>query len=80
MLHAYLEIITDPAHMLAELSLALFVDVLVVLGAYKWLFKGKILPRITKSVHADIDREHGIIHDEPVTYVQESLDNAGMKW
>ena len=54
-LHHYREIMTDPAHLAAEVSLMLLIDV---------LFLGLIWPLIRKAIrheHQIIDAEHGVV-------------------
>jgi hypothetical protein len=56
----YLQTQFDPAHLLSETGFTVVFD--VVLG---WLVWGKILkPRLVKSVHKEIDAEHGVNHEE----------------
>ncbi len=62
-LRHYAEIMTDPAHFLAELSFTVLVDVLGlgVLGA--------LLKRWVRREHRAIDAEHGVTHPEPAREV-----------
>ncbi|MFM6967774.1 MAG: hypothetical protein ACKOWN_02435 [Microbacteriaceae bacterium] len=58
-------IVTDPAHIVAELLWNVIFDVLVVTLLYGVLFKKVLLPRIRRDIHRAIDEEHGIEpHDE----------------
>lgn len=55
-LHHYLEILSDPAHLMAEVTLMLVVDV---------LFLGLIWPLLRKAIkreHLTIDAEHGVLN------------------
>lgn len=56
---AYLQILLDPAHLAAEVTLFLLLDV-VILG----LLWSKIAKRKLARAHAEIDEEHGYVHDE----------------
>lgn len=58
-------VFTDPAHALSELASAIIFDLVVIALLWGVLIKKVIIPRITKRVHAEIDREHGIDHDGP---------------
>jgi hypothetical protein len=50
----------DPAHLLSELGFTIVFDFVLL-----WLVWGKILkPRIMKQVHAELDAEHGITHED----------------
>ena len=59
--HEYLHIFLDPAHLSAEVTFTIMVDV---------LFLGLVLPFINKLInnkirreHKRIDAEHGVKHD-----------------
>lgn len=54
------EVFTDPAHILAEFASSLVWDVLVVLILLPLILKA--LARFKRSIHAEIDAEHGISH------------------
>jgi len=56
------DIFTDPRHIAAELGWTIIQDVLVLGLLYGFVFKKCILPKLTKRIHEDIDREHGIEH------------------
>ena len=56
--HHYIEIMSDPAHLLAEVSLMLLIDV---------LFLGMVWPLMKRAIHREhqiIDAEHGVEHEE----------------
>jgi len=56
----FIDVATDPAHILAELTFTLVFDGLVL-----FLLWGKIIkPRITKAVHQSIDADHNIVHTD----------------
>jgi len=57
-MHEYFHIVSDPAHMLAEVTNMILVDV---------IFLGLIWPIVKKAIkreHLKIDREHGVEHTE----------------
>ena len=56
------DIFTDPRHIAAELGWTVIQDVVVLWLLYGFVFKKCILPKLTKRIHADIDKEHGIEH------------------
>ncbi|QIN94085.1 hypothetical protein PP459_gp148 [Streptomyces phage Wakanda] len=58
--HHYVELLSDPAHLMVELTFILVID---------GLFLGLVWPLVKKSInkrveaeHAVLDREHGIKH------------------
>ena len=58
-------IVTDPAHIFAELLWNVIFDVIVVSLLYGEIFKRVLLPRLRRDIHRAIDEEHGIDpHDE----------------
>lgn len=60
----YWEIMSDPAHLAAEVSLMLLVDVLF-LGLIWPLIRAYVNRKIRKA-HRELDAEHGVTHD-PIT-------------
>ena len=54
----YLHVAFDPAHVFAELTFTLIFDFIFVATLFP-LIK-RTLSRFRKSLHAEIDREHGI--------------------
>jgi hypothetical protein len=76
----YAEIMTDPAHLLAEVSLMLLIDVLF-LGAVWPLVKGLVDRRVNRRVareHKVIDDEHGVQHDEGLAVRPVSASSRGL--
>ena len=61
-LHHYVEILSDPAHLAVELTLMLLVDV-ILLGIV-WPFVRRHIHRDIRAEHRQIDREHGVDHEE----------------
>lgn len=57
-------LLTDPAHLAFELVFSLVFDLIIVTLIYGVLIQKVIIPRLRKSIHAEIDREHGIEHKE----------------
>lgn len=58
----FLGLLTDPAHLAFELVFTLVFDLLVVTVLYGIIVKKIIIPRLRKSIHEEIDREHGVDH------------------
>jgi CxxC motif-containing protein (DUF1111 family) len=56
------DIFTDPNHIAAEIGWTVIQDVLILGLLYGFVFKKCILPKLTKKIHEDIDKEHGIEH------------------
>lgn len=59
----YWGLLTDPAHLLFELTFSLAFDILVVAVLWGILVKKVIIPRLRRDIHKEIDAEHGITHD-----------------
>lgn len=57
-------ILTDPAHMMAELVSSAVWDLVVITLLYQLLWKRWIAPKWTARIHKEIDTEHGVIHNE----------------
>lgn len=62
----FLALLTDPAHIAFEIFFTLVFDVLVVTVLYGIIVKKIIIPRLRKSIHEEIDREHGVEHEHSV--------------
>lgn len=62
-LHHYVEIMSDPAHLAAEISMMLLVDVLF-LGLI-WPIVRRFVDRRIHVEHQKIDQEHGVEHTAP---------------
>jgi hypothetical protein len=54
---------TDPAHIMAEVTITIIFAIfeLLFVGI---LWKRWLKPRITKTIHAEVDAEHGIEHHD----------------
>jgi hypothetical protein len=59
----WLEIATDPNHIIAELIWTAIFDGLFVWFLYGVVFKKYLLPKLRKDIHTEIDAEHGVTHD-----------------
>ena len=57
-------IFTSPGHIIAEVSWTIIQDVVIIWLLYGTVFKKIILPRLRKEIHAEIDEEHNISHDD----------------
>lgn len=57
------DIFTDPNHIAAEIGWTIVQDALILGLLYGFVFKKCILPKLTKKIHEDIDKEHGIEHE-----------------
>jgi len=58
------EIFSDLNHIKAELGWTLVQDVIIIGLLYNIVFKRLLVPRLKRQLHEEIDREHGITHDE----------------
>ena len=55
----YLHLLTDPAHLAYEITFTLVFDILVITFLYGVVLKKIIIPRLRRSIHAEIHAEHG---------------------
>ena len=62
---SFIDIATDPAHIIAELIFTFTIDFLIIAFIWGVVFKKLLLPALTKKVHEEIDVEHGYSHDSP---------------
>jgi hypothetical protein len=60
----YLEIVSDPAHGLAEITYSLVIDLLVFGLIWGTLWTKWLKPKLKREVHSEIDQSHGYVHDE----------------
>lgn len=60
----YLELLTDPAHILFELTISVLFDLLIVYLGYQLLLKRIILPKLRRDIHREIDAEHHVEHHD----------------
>lgn len=54
------ELLSSPAHWAFELLFSVLFDLIVISLGYGIVIKKIIIPRLKKSIHEEIDREHGI--------------------
>lgn len=55
----YLQLLTDPAHLAYEVTFTILFDFIIIAFLYGVLVKKIIIPRLRKSIHAEIHAEHG---------------------
>ncbi|MBC9704868.1 MAG: hypothetical protein H9W81_07810 [Enterococcus sp.] len=58
----FFSLLTDPAHLAFEFVFSIVFDFLIVTIIYGVVVKKVIIPRLRKSIHEEIDREHGVDH------------------
>lgn len=58
-------LLTDPAHLAFEFIFSIVFDLVIVTLLYGIVIRKVIIPRLKKSLHEEIDREHGVEHKEP---------------
>lgn len=56
----FTELLSSPAHWAFELVFSLLFDIIVISLIYGILIRKVIIPRLRKSLHDEIDKEHGI--------------------
>ena len=58
------ELLSSPAHWAFELLFSVLFDLIIISLVYGFLIKKVIIPRLKKTLHEEIDKEHGIpTHD-----------------
>jgi hypothetical protein len=64
----FMSIATDPAHLAFEFVFSIVFDFIIVTLLYGIVFKKFLLPKLRKSIHEEIDKEHGVEHpkDSPL--------------
>lgn len=62
--HDYLSVLTDPAHILVEVTVSV-AFILLELLFVGLLWKRVMKPRLTRDIHEEVDAEHGVVHKEP---------------
>lgn len=58
----FTELLSSPAHWAFELVFSLLFDIIIISLGYGVIIKRYIIPRLRKSIHDEIDKEHGIEH------------------
>jgi hypothetical protein len=56
----YMELLSNPAHWLFELTFSIIFDFIVISLLYGIIIKKVIIPRLKKTLHDEIDKEHGV--------------------
>lgn len=60
----FMELLNSPAHWAFELLFSILFDLVIITLLYGILIKKVIIPKLRKSIHDEIDKEHGITaHD-----------------
>lgn len=60
----FTELLSSPAHWAFELLFSVLFDLIVISLIYGFIIKRVIIPRLKKSLHDEIDKEHGIASHE----------------
>lgn len=60
----FMNLLTDPAHLAFEFVFSVAFDFIIVTLLYGVIVQKVIIPRLRKSIHEEIDREHGVEHPE----------------
>lgn len=55
---------TDPAHLAFEFVFSLVFDFIIVTLLYGILIRKVLIPKLRKSIHEEIDKEHGVEHSK----------------
>jgi hypothetical protein len=73
---SFIDIATDPAHIIAELIFTFTIDFLIIALLWGVVFKKLVLPALTKKVHQEIDLEHGYSHDSDGENSEPKIENS----
>jgi len=60
----YISLLHDPSHWLFEITVQIVIDLLIIYFGYRIIWKKVILPKLRKEIHAEIDQEHNLTHEE----------------
>jgi hypothetical protein len=60
----WIDIVTDPNHIIAEIIINLVFDGLIIALGYGIIIKKIVMPALRKNVHKYIDQRHGVQHEE----------------
>lgn len=63
----YIGLLHDPAHILFEITISILFDFFIVYFGYNFVFKTKIVPRLRREIHKEIDDEHHVAHHDHLT-------------
>lgn len=56
----YVELLSNPAHWAFELTFSIIFDLLIIPIVYGIIIKKVIIPKLKKTLHDEIDKEHGL--------------------
>lgn len=64
----FMALATDPAHIAFEFVFSLIFDFVIITLLYGIVIKKFLIPRLRKSIHEELDKEHGVEHpkDSPL--------------
>lgn len=62
----YMSLLTDPAHILFEITISILFDVIIVYLGYQLIVKKLIIPKLRRDIHRELDAEHHIEHHDHV--------------
>ncbi len=68
-------IFTDPGHFIAEVWFTLVIDFVVIFLGYQLLVKKFVIPRLKKQIHAELDTELGVNHEDGDEHPQTKTDS-----
>ena len=60
----YLHLLQNPAHWIFEITVQVVIDLVILYFGYQILWKRVVLPKVRRDIHAEIDRDHDLIHDD----------------
>jgi hypothetical protein len=59
----WLDIVTDPNHIIAEIIINALFDGLIIALGYGIIIKKIVLPYLRKNIHKYVDDKHGVNHE-----------------
>lgn len=68
----FIALATDPAHLAFEFVFSLVFDFIIVTLLYGILIRKVLIPKLRKSIHEEIDKEHGVEHHKGPEIQKES--------
>lgn len=63
-METWVDIVTDPNHIIAEVIINIVFDGLIIALGYGIIIKKVVMPALRKNIHKYIDQKHNMEHEE----------------
>jgi len=64
MTETWINIVTDPNHIIAEVIINIVFDTVIIALGYGIIIKRVVIPYLRKNIHKYVDDKHGVTHAE----------------